>query len=150
MAYIGLVRPIIEYCSTVWDPYQKKYITQLEAIQRRAARYVCSNYDYRASVTEMLQRLQWESLEYRRQRNRLIMLFKIHHSLIAIVPPAFLAHPQRQNPGFPHRFQTVYVSTEAYRNSFYIRTIREWNSLSPSIACQDSLGSFKTALSSIP
>ena len=25
-AYKGLVRPVVEYCASVWDPYQAKYI----------------------------------------------------------------------------------------------------------------------------
>ena len=38
-AYKGLVRPILEYCSPVWDPYRiKKYTHSVEMVQRRAAR----------------------------------------------------------------------------------------------------------------
>ena len=147
-AYKGLVRPVTEYCAPIWDPHHKKYITQLEAIQRRAARFVCNNYDYRASVTEMIDRLNWESLAHRRLISRLTMLFKIEHNLVAVTPPALLAHPQRPRPGHPHAFQVVYVSTEAYKNSFYIRTICQWNSLPSSVACQNSLECFQTALSS--
>ena len=35
--------------------------------QRRAARFVTNNYHQRASVTKMLQLLNWESFEARRQ-----------------------------------------------------------------------------------
>ena len=147
-AYNGLIRPITDYCATVWDPYEKKYITQLEAIQRRAARFVNNNYDYRASVTDMISNLNWESLESRRQKARLSMLYKIQNNLIAIAPPPFLHAPQRPRPGYPHQLQVVYVSTESYKNSFFIRTIRQWNSLPPSIGTLCSFGAFKTALSS--
>jgi len=41
-AYLSLVHPILEYASTVWDPYT---IKELERVQRSAARWVCSNYD---------------------------------------------------------------------------------------------------------
>ena len=40
IAYKTLVRPRLEYCASVWDPYQKEYINQLEAVQRRSARFV--------------------------------------------------------------------------------------------------------------
>ena len=38
LAYKGLVRPTLEYCSSVWDPYQNNLDYQPEIIQRRAAR----------------------------------------------------------------------------------------------------------------
>ena len=39
-AYTTLVRPSIEYASTVWDPFNKNQISQLNSAQRRAARLV--------------------------------------------------------------------------------------------------------------
>ena len=41
-AYQTLVRPIVEYSSTVWDPYTQSHIYKIEMNQRRAARYVCN------------------------------------------------------------------------------------------------------------
>ena len=40
IAYKGLVRPNVEYASTVWDPYTKQNKDRVEMVQRRAARYV--------------------------------------------------------------------------------------------------------------
>ena len=37
-AYKGLIRPITDYCATIWDPHFQKYKNQLEMVQRRAAR----------------------------------------------------------------------------------------------------------------
>jgi hypothetical protein len=42
-AYQTLVRPLVEYASTVWNPYTKTEINKIEAVQRRAARYVVNN-----------------------------------------------------------------------------------------------------------
>ena len=39
-AYFTLVRPLVEYASTVWDPYTQTLIQKTEMVQRRAARYV--------------------------------------------------------------------------------------------------------------
>ena len=38
--YKSMIRPILEYASTVWSPYTKKNILMIEAVQRRAARFV--------------------------------------------------------------------------------------------------------------
>ena len=147
-AYTGLLRLAMEYCSTIWDPHHHKYIDQIEKLQRRAARFVCNSYSYRASVTDMLNRLTWEALEVRRRRARLIMLFKIQHGLISIPLPPFILRSSRPKEELPHLFKVVYSSTEAYRNSFYVRTVREWNLLPVSIGTLGSLPSFKDGLSS--
>ena len=78
-AYTTLVRPVLEYASTVWDPYTLQQIYALERIQRQAARFVTGDYSSRdpGSVTRMLQQLQWDTLEERRARNRSIMLYRI-------------------------------------------------------------------------
>ena len=38
--YYSMVRPLLEYCSTVWKPHTNEYIQKIEMVQRRAARYV--------------------------------------------------------------------------------------------------------------
>ena len=54
-AYQTLVRPLVEYASTVWNPYTKTEINKIEAVQRRVARYVVNNQSNRSSVSNMLQ-----------------------------------------------------------------------------------------------
>jgi hypothetical protein len=55
LAYKTYVRPKVEYCSVVWDPWQKQQINKIEMIQRRAARYTLNQYSYHSSVSAMLQ-----------------------------------------------------------------------------------------------
>jgi len=69
-----LARPMLEYASAVWDPYLVKDINSLEMAQRRAARWVTSNYGWQSagiSVSSILDNLQWHSLASRRQTSRL-------------------------------------------------------------------------------
>jgi hypothetical protein len=63
LAYQTLVRPQLEYCAPVWNPYTVEAIYALEMVQRRAARYALHQYHNTASVTAMLERLHWETLE---------------------------------------------------------------------------------------
>ena len=39
-AYRSMVRPLLEYFSTVWSPYTQEDIKKIEMVQRRTARYV--------------------------------------------------------------------------------------------------------------
>ncbi|KAL8577903.1 hypothetical protein ACOMHN_011899 [Nucella lapillus] len=44
-AYFALVRPHLEYCSSVWNPHTANLTKKIEAVKRRAARYVTSDYN---------------------------------------------------------------------------------------------------------
>ena len=71
----------MEYCASVWDPHLKADIDTLEQVNRRAARVV-HNKGWReqgVSPTAILNDLGWETLAERREKQRLIMFFRISH-----------------------------------------------------------------------
>ena len=54
-AYKGLVRPVLEYGSTVWDPHTHGLQEELEKVQNHAARFVTANYVFETgSMTGIL------------------------------------------------------------------------------------------------
>ena len=67
LAYTVFIRSQLEYAATVWEPWQSTLISRLEQIQRRAARFVTNTYtrDPTVSVTNLMDQLDWESLESR-------------------------------------------------------------------------------------
>ena len=147
--YTTLVRPQVEYSATVWDPHTSANINKLEAVQRRAARFVSSDYSPTSSVTSMLDRLGWESLEQRRQKAKVVMMYRIVHSLIAIPSAPLLQPLGAATRGHSYRYRTPYTRTTTYRESFYPSGIRLWNQLPESVTCAKSLDSFKSGISSI-
>ena len=63
-AYKGLVCPILEYGSTIWDPQSILLQDELEKVLKRAAIFVTGDYTYETgSMTGILEQLKWESLK---------------------------------------------------------------------------------------
>ena len=83
MAYKTLVRPLVEYSSSVWSPYTQNNIHKIEMVQGRVARWTLDNYTRHASVSEMLTHIGWRSLEQRRNDFRLCLFYKIILGLVA-------------------------------------------------------------------
>ena len=83
-AYNTYVIPQLEYCSSIWHPWQKTQTYKIERVQRAAARYVLNNYDFTSSVTEMIQSLNWQTLHQRRINTSLILFYKISNNLVAV------------------------------------------------------------------
>ena len=75
--YTTFLQPHLEYASPAWNPGTKANQEILQKVQRRAARFVTSDYKPKSSVTDMLSKLKWDSMEQRRINQRLSTLFKM-------------------------------------------------------------------------
>ncbi len=147
-AYISLVRSVMEYSATIWDPYLVKDINLLERVQRRAARFVKGDYSYRSSVTAMLQDLGWTNLADRRRDLRLALFYKVVNELVAVPTDGILISADNRTRSSHHlKFKHLASNTSQYQHSFFPRTIPQWNSLPVASVEAESLASFKTCLS---
>ena len=116
--YTTYVRPIVEYASSVWDPCTSKYISKLEAIQRRAARYVFSDYRYESSPTLMQNQLGWPTLRARRMQGKAVMMYRIVNKLIAIPEVVHLTRRETSTRGHYIRFHQSHTRVLAHKHSF--------------------------------
>ena len=147
-AYNALVRPILEYASTVWSPGQKCLCATIEAVQRRAARYVCGLQSRQESVTAMMHRLQWETLENRRKKGRVTMLYKIWTDQVAI-PSTKLVPTTRVTRGHSAKLQQLVAKKNYVQQSFFPSAIKLWNSLPDVVVSQPSIEDFKEKLKTV-
>ena len=156
-AYKSIVRPKLEYCSTVWDPKciknpkegdktKHRLVYQLEMVQRRAARWVTGRYHNTSSVSDMLRGLDWRSLEQRRVDSRLTILYKIRNHHVAIDENLYL---QRGTGRREYQYRQLRADKDYTRFSFFPRTVIQWNQLPSQICLAESLDSFKTQVARI-
>ena len=147
MAYKTLVRPLVEYSSSVWSPYTKSSVDKLEMIQHRVARWTSNNYSPYASLTEMLQSLGWRSLE---QRSSDSLFYKIIYGLVAIDMPPYAVHPSRiLRNSHPLGFRQIQTTVDYYKYSFYPLAIVQWIRLLSHIALLPTFDSFKRAVCTV-
>ena len=146
-AYFSLVRSSLEYSSAVWDPFRQKDIDKLEKIQRSAARFVTQNYRQTASVTSLLQNLGWTDLKTRRKNSRLVSMFKILNELVEIpINDRLIPADRRTRGGHNQAYKHLRANTTLGQNSFWHRTIPDWNSLPAAAIESKTVAAFKSQL----
>ena len=79
-AFSTYVRPLLEYCSSVWNPLTLGNIRKLESVQRQFTKRF--NGLTSMSYSDRLGHLSIESLQLRRLRHDLIILYKLLHGVL--------------------------------------------------------------------
>ena len=145
--YNMFILPTLNYASAAWDPYLSRDVDQLEKVQRRGARYVKNNYHERSPgcVTNMLTDLQWLLLKEQRRAHRLSYLRKIKNHEVDIDPGNIIQPGDSRTRGRA-RIRQQSIHSTVYHQSFYLRTIRDWNQLPTRITDIDDTEGFKAAL----
>ena len=134
-AYKGLVRQVLDYGRSVWDPPPRVvFQEELESVQKRAARFVIGNYNCEtASMTGILVQLKWESSKRRRKDNRLILLYRGLKGKASVSTDDLIPKTRHCRNQHSMAFQTPIANTDVYKGSFFPQTIRDLNALPDSL-----------------
>ena len=117
---------------------------QVEKVRRWAAGHVLNNYTDRSpgSVTAMLEKLEWVSVEEQRRNIPLEVLYKINNSIADISPTNCIHHSDSRTRG-AERLCHEQIGHPVLSSSFFPHTVSDWNHLLLSIASACSLESFE-------
>jgi hypothetical protein len=160
-AYLTLVRSGLEYAAPIWDPFLKKDINLLESTQRRAARWVKSDYSWQSSVSQLLKTLEWAELADRRRNQRLILLHKIVNNQVDITCDDIGTYVVQRitrrgsklgesGAVFNKKLYQPRAHTNTLQKAFVIRTIPVWNNLPVEVLQASSSTAFKSRLAALP
>ena len=136
----------MEFSNCVWSPIKKKYIDQIESVQRRATKLISSLRNL--SYPERLKQLSLPSLTYRRARGDMIEVFKIISNIYdARVCNFFTLRENTRTRGSKTRkILHCHCSTSVRHHFFCVRICKLWNDLPDEIVEAATLNSFKNRL----
>ena len=96
VAHQTLVHPQLEYAAPIWHPYNETMTKNVEKVQKTAARWVCRRWHNTSSVDDMLDELDWPSLEDRRLKSSLtFFIYKIHSGTVSLDKDKYLTPTPR-------------------------------------------------------
>jgi hypothetical protein len=141
-----LIRPHVEYAVQVWSPHYRKDIELLERVQRRATKLLPSIRHL--TYNERLEYLQLQSLETRRLRADLILLYQIVSGHVRGLDDLFVAgNPETRGHIFKLKAR-VAPKLSCRQHFFSNRVVNSWNSLPAEVVFAPSVSVFKTRLHS--
>lgn len=146
--YISLVRPHMEYGSSVWDPFSAKDCDILEGVQRFASRVCLKTWQY--EYPDMLKTLDLPALKTRRKIAKLMMMYKFVNNLAMFPESSSLFQPVHipYSTRFTHNllYHNIHAHTSRFMYSYFPSTLSLWNSLPYHIVSSTSVTSFKRSL----
>ena len=139
--YCTLVRPHLEYASSIWDPHLVKDIEKLENVQKFAIKMCSKQWDL--GYQNLLELSQLPSLQNRRLYLKLCTLYKIIHGYFYFPPNIFVPQVSKYNSTLPLLHQP-FAHTNTFKSSFVLSSVSIWNHLPHEALTTQSITTFKS------
>ena len=145
LLYKTMVRPHLEYANSVWCPYKKGDIKDIEKVQKRATKLVIKFKGM--SYPDRLLHLKLPTLKYRRLRGDMIEVFKITHNIYDPDASLKLAyHSGSITRGNKYKLSNHRFHYDLRKHYFSARIVNIWNSLPNHVVDVNTVNLFKTRL----
>ena len=145
--YVSHIRPLLEYCSTVWNLGYVGDLQKLEAVQRRWTKQITGLYE--TEYSERLRKLNLYSIRGRLLRIDLIKMWKVFHTEIGD-EVGLLSMLDRSSHsatrGHCYKLAVPRCRTDLKKRFFNVRCVTVWNSLPASVVDAVSVSAFKGRL----
>ena len=109
----------------------------------------CRRWRNTSSVGDMLDDLEWPSLETRREQSSLTFFYKIHSGTVDLDKDKYLTpapNLRRTRASHESQYTRYFAYSDALKNSFFPRTIPMWNSLPSSVVSSKTIEEFKAQI----
>jgi hypothetical protein len=147
--YKSMIRPLLEYANIIFDGSSDTDLDRLENTQRQAALTCTAAYKH-TSHNKLLDELGWPLLSRRRKKHRLNIMFKIQNQQSPLYLQNCCPQLTRDRTSYNLRshmnISTPQQRTSTYQNSFFPKTIKDWNNLDTAVRFLPSVDSFKDHL----
>lgn len=121
LAYKTFVRPILEYGNTVWFPHTRTNIKKIEAVQRKAIRFIHNKFKRDDSPTNLLDISGLPTLEARAKQARLKFLYQLLHNYYKIDISNYISYPQTRatRHKHSHTLAEYKCNSGVFKHSFF-------------------------------
>ena len=159
--YLAIVRSQFEHCSCIWRPTTKSNLYKIEALQKRAIKWIF-NQDYCCYSSEAylnkLKQLKILPFELKFLFNDLVLFHSIVYKTSHITMPDYIVQYHKGSSNFQRETRsfnsndelkfkcTVSPRIDAFANSFFHRTCQQWNSLPKELKLVESVNTFQSKL----
>ena len=128
----SLVRPILEYCSSVWSPYTNVSARKIEQIQHRATNMV-ENLTY-VSYSDRLCIIGIQALQFRTLRTDMIQVYRLLSGYEVIDTECFITvDSDLYTCGHPFKLKNIRGNMVRNISIFSYHIVNVWNSLPSSV-----------------
>ena len=143
-AYVTYVRPILEYCSSVWSPHCKYLIDKIEKVQRFFTKRLAGLHIM--SYCNRLKSLHLQSLESRRLIHDLVLCYKLLHDKSDSSITTTLNLCRNITRGHSYKLSKRLCTTDVTKFYFSNRIVNVWNRLPNSVVSSPTVAVFKKRL----